>query len=306
MHRRILLIAGWLFPVLVLILFAFKGRFYDPAVFTPPVSEVSALPVPATVGEWVLEDGLALPADRMFEKIDGKADYYLQYGADELCSGEWVLNDQRWDMYLYRFEAEQGARGAYNGERPSGGAPIEGLEGYAIPGQAALTAGNYYLQLNALTAEADATPAVELARALVPHLRGSMGEAEARIDLVALAGGEMVGDTEGFLPESAFGFSSFSDVRTVDVSLNDDVAVWFTTEGDAETVAAYADELATYGGENLFTEGDASGGSMFGSWSVAGVENGAVWGVQNATSREALMLHWKTLQERLRDASEAP
>ncbi len=308
MLRRILLIAGWLFPVVVLFLFVIKGRLYDPAVFTPPASEVTALPVPVATGGWVLEDGSVLPADRMYEKINGKADYYLQYGATELSSGEWVMNDQRWDMYLYRFEVEQGAKGAYNGEKPAEGQPVEGAEGYAMPGQAALTVGTYYLQLNALTAGADAAPAVELALALVPYLGDAADSASAKpqVDLVALAGSDLVGDAEGFMPESAFGFSAFNNIRTVDIMLDGVQAVWFTMDGNADTVAAYAEELALYGGEELFTENGASGGSMFGSWNVAGVLNGSVWGVQNATSREALMTHWNALRERLATGAQAP
>jgi hypothetical protein len=308
MVRRILLTAGWLFPVVLLVLFAVKGRFYDPAAFAPPASEVSALPIPAAVEGWVLEDGTALPADRMYEKINGKADYYLQYGADELCSGEWIANGQRWDMYLYRFETEQGAQGAYSGERPSDGQAIEGVEGYSVPGQAAMTIGKYYLQLNALTAGADPAPAVDLAMLLVPYLGESPDgmETDAQIDLAVLAGGDMTGDAEGFLPESAFGFSVFENVRTVQVSLDGDEASWFTAPGDDVLVAAYMEELAIYGGEEQFTENGASGGSMFGSWGLAGVLNGEVWGVQNAASREALMLHWNTLRKRLAAETEAP
>jgi hypothetical protein len=301
MLRRILLMAGWLFPVVLLVLFAVKGRFYDPAAFTPPASAVSALPMPTMVGGWVLEDGIVLPADRMYEKINGKAAYYLQYGADQLCCGEWVENGQHWDMYLYRFETGQGARGAYSGERPSDGQPIEGSEGYTVPGQAAMTAGTYYLQLNALVANADAGPAVELAMSLVPFLGESLDgtETDAQIDLTALAAEALVEDAEGFLPESAFGFSVFNNVRTVQVSLDGAEAVWFTTSGDEALVTAYLEELAMYGGEDLFTEDSASGGSMFGSWGLAGVLNGEVWGVQNAPSRAALMRHWNVLKERL-------
>lgn len=308
MLRRIILTAGWLFPVVLLVLFAVKGRFYDPAAFTPPASGVSALPMPAVVGDWVLEEGIVLPADRMYEKINGKSDYYLQYGADQLCSGEWVANWQRWDMYLYRFETEQGARGAYNGERPSDGQPIEGSEGYSVPGQAAMTVGTYYLQLNALSANADAGPAVELARSLVPFLRESPDGAktDARIDLTALAGASIVGDAEGFIPESAFGFSVFNNVRTVQVVLDGAEATWFSTSGDDALVAAYLKELAMYGGDDLFTENGVSGGSMFGSWGLAGVLNGGIWGVQNAPSREVLMRHWQTLKEKLSAKPEMP
>lgn len=306
--RRILLTAGWFFPVVLLVLFVVKGRSYDPAAFTPPASGISALPMPAVVGDWVLEEGIVLPADRMYEKINGKSDYYLQYGADELCSGEWVANGQRWDMYLYRFETEQGARGAYNGERPSDGQPIEGSEGYTVPGQAAMTVGKYYLQLNALVANADTGPAVELARSLLPFLVESPdgAETDAQIDLAALAGESIVGDAEGFVPESAFGFSVFNNVRTVQVAVDGDEAFWFTTSGDDALVAAYVEELTMYGAEDLFAEDGAAGGAMFGSWGLAGVLNGEVWGVQNAPSRAALMLHWNTLKERLSTKAEVP
>jgi len=308
MLPRVLLMAGWILPFAVLLLFVVKGQFYNPAVFTPPASEVTALPVPVSLGNWVLESGVVLPADRMFEKINGKADYYLQYGAVELSSGEWLAGGQRWDMYLYRFETEQGARGAYNGEKPSSdGRPIEGVEGYALPGQAAMTAGTYYLQLNAFSAGADPEPAEELCMALKSHLESGEGETQAnQTDLVALAGAAIIGEAEGFVPESAFGFSAFNNVRTVDVSLNDSAAVWFNTAGDAATVAGYAEELALYGGEGLFTQNDASGGCIFGSWSIAGVLNGQLWGVQNASSREALMRHWNALQERVSKAKEEP
>mgnify|MGYP001823932308 CR=1 FL=1 len=297
-----------MFPLVLLLLFMVKGRYYNPDVYLPPALELAALPVPMEVGEWILGNAELLPADRMFEKINGKAAYYLQYGAVELCSGEWALNGQRWDMYLYHFESDQGALGAYNGERPSEGSPIEGVEGYAMPGQAAMVAGGYYLQLNALAAEADAGPAIELARSLMPHLQGDAMDSSStpEIDLVALAGERFAGEAEEFIPENAFGFSVLDHVRAVDVMLNDAEAVWFSTEGDAQTVQAYHEELAMYGGEGLFTEDGASGGSMFGTWSVAGVLNGAVWGVQNALSRDELMRHWSMLQSRLNAEHEAP
>lgn len=308
MLPRVLLLAGWLFPLLVLVLFVIKGQFYDPSAFTPPASEVTALPVPVMLDSWVLEGASVLPAERMFEKINGKADYYLQYGAVELSSGEWVADGQRWDMYLYCFETEQGARGAYNGEKPSDGEPVEGIEGYAVPGQTALAVGTYYLQLNALTAGADTAPAVKLATVLVSHLGSEAAgdDAETAIDLMALAGADMAGDAEGFLPESAFGFSAFNTVRTVEVSLNGTQTTWFMLAGDDGTVSAYVEELTMYGGEDVFTEGSAAGGSMFGSWSISGVLDGGVWGVQNAPSRESLMLHWNTLKQRITEGSEAP
>ncbi len=308
MYRRIFLSLGWLFPIAVLLVFLIKGQHYNPAVFTPPKASNSALPLPSSVEGWVLEGGAVLAADRMYEKIDGKSDYYLQYGAVDLFSGEWIAGEQRWDMYLYHFKTVQGARGAYTGERPADGLPIEGSEGYALPGQAVLAAGSYYLQLNALEAGADPEPAIALARALLSLLDGATEEAppKAEIDLTALAGADMAGDAEGFVPENAFGFSSLNQVRTVDVVLDGAKAVWFTTSGDDELVSAFAEELAMYGGEDLFSENGAAGGAMFGSWSIVGLLDGAIWGVHGTPSQELLQRHWNALQKRLKTISETP
>jgi len=182
------------------------------------------------------------------------------------------------------------------------------VEGYTLPGQAAMTLGAYYLQLNALSAGADPVPAEKLAMAMKPYLdvNGKAGADEPQIDLIALAGTDAIVDAEGFIPESAFGFSSFSNVRTVEVSLSNTAAVWFTCEGNEETVSAYAEELMLYGGEQLFKEEGISGGSMFGSWSMAGVIKDAVWGIQNAPSREALLQHRCTLRERLSTGGDLP
>lgn len=308
MRRRILLVAGWLLPFILAALFFIKGQHFNPEFFEPPTAELSVLPVPSAVGEWVLEDAQTLSADRMFEKIDGKSDYYLQYGATELCSGEWVANGQRWDMYLYHFAEGQGARGAYTGERPAERLAVEGVEGYTVPGQAVMVAGSFYLQLNAQAAAADAGIAMDLALALAPYLEGGTSEtqADAGIDLVTLAAANRIGEAEEFLPESAFGFSALNKVRTIQVSLDGAEVFWFTLPGDAEAIATFAEELATYGGENLFSQDGGSGGSMFGSWEFAGMLNGAVWGIHNAPSREALLQHWAVLGERVRALSETP
>jgi hypothetical protein len=307
MLSRVLLVTGWILPCAVLLLFLIKGQFYNPAFFAPPVSEAAALPMPASLGGWVLESGMVLPADRMFEKINGKASYYLQYGAVELGSGEWVADGRSWDMYLYRFETEQGARGAYNGERPSDGTPVEGVDGYTVPGQAALTVGTYYLQLNSFTAGADAAPAVELAMLMTSHLdkTGEGQEEEAVMDLLSIAGADAAGDAEGFVPENAFGFSVLGNVRTVEVALDGISTTWFTLAGDAGTVEAYAEELSMFGGEEIFRENGVAGGAMFGSWSVAGVFEQAVWGVHNAPTRESLLQHWGALTNRIGEGADS-
>ncbi len=302
-HRRLLLTSGWMLPPLLAVLFALKGQRFDPAYITPSGLQAILLPVPSQIGQWRLEGGQLFPAERMFEKINGKAGYYLQYRAVELCSGEWVSGDRRWDMYLYRFKDSQGARYAFTGERAGDATGIGDLEGYRVPGQVAVLAGPFYLQLNALKIDADTLPAEALARKLVAHLGVSVPADGARPDhsLASLAGHAMLPDSERLLPEGAFGFSVLHDVHTVRVSLTAGEATWYTAPGDASTLAAYREELKRYGGEQLFEQEAAAGGLMFSSWQIAGVVNGALWGVQAAPSREALLAHWETLLNALQE-----
>ena len=307
MQRRLILVAGWLLPVLLATLFFMKGRSYNPAFFTPPALSSSALPFPASVGDWTLEGAQTLPSERMFEKINGKADYYLQYGAIDLSYGEWVADGQRWDMYLYRFEEAQGARRAYRGERPASGQAMQGEEGYTVPGQATLVAGCFYLQLNAQERNADTDPAVDLALALVPALStGTSADAGDTVGLSELAADDAVPQSEEYIPGSAFGFSSLSKVEALKVSLGGEETTWFTAPGNADTIAAYAEELAMYGGEQIFSRKEGVGGSMFGAWSFVTVSEGAVWGINNAPSQDALMHHWEVMKRRLLQEERTP
>jgi hypothetical protein len=283
------------------VLFVLKGQHFDPAFFTPSDMQMNALPVPSEIGQWRLEGGQMFPAERMFEKINGKADYYLQYHALELCSGEWASGDQRWDMYLYHFKDAQGARYAFTGERASNSQGMRSMSGYRVPGQVAVLAGPFYLQLNAHKVDADTDPAEALARELVAHFGDTSPAEDGRPvePLASLAGDAMIADSEGLLPEGAFGFSVLNEVQTIRVSLSGAEAVWFKAPGNAEALAAYAEELKQYGGEQLFEQDGASGGLMFSSWDIAAVADGALWGVHAAPSREALLAHWEALRTAL-------
>ncbi len=301
-NRRLILTAGWLLPLILMLLFFWKGGRYDPAFFEPPVGEVSAFPVPASVEEWVLENPQRLPADRMFEKINGRADYYLQYGATGLSCGEWVSDGQRWDMYLYEFNSSQGARGALAGERPAKCRALDGIDGYVVPGQVAASAGLFYLQLSAQQVGADMEPAEKLAAELVQYLGGSEDvSSETETNPASLAGAAHVEGSEGFLLESAFGFSALNEVQTARVLLDGEETVWFSAFGGAEALAAYAAELEEYGGGENFEQDGGCGGSMFGTWEFAGVVDEILWGVRDAFSKEILLQHWAAMQAALEE-----
>jgi len=304
-NRTFLFAAGWVFPFVLAGLFFWKGTVYDPAVFEPPAMEGggSGLPVPAAIGGWALDGGETLPADRMYERINGRASYYLQYGATALHYGTWSADGKMWDMYLYEFSSPAGARGAFDGEAPSQRRELEGAKGYAVPGQVAAAAGAFYLSLSAYEAGADAAAAEELAVELALVLGGGeiQDETEEELTPSMLAGEAAVAESDEFLPQNAFGFSSLQEVRTVRAALDGTETVWFRAAGGTEALANYAAELAEYGGSELFEADGGTGGSMFGSWEFAADADGALWGIRDAASKDILLKHWSAMKTALEE-----
>lgn len=304
-NPRLLFTAGWLFPFVLVVLFFWKGMQYDSAVYEPPTVEGGfVLPVPSSVGEWTLGGGESLSADRMFERINGRADYYLQYGCTALHYGEWAAGGQQWDMYLYEFSSPTGARGAFDGERPKEGRSLSGINGYSLLGQVSAVAGTFYIQLSALQMAADAEPAEKLVAALALELGGDAGgavEEGAALSPSALAADAAVADSENYVPESAFGFSAFKEVQNVRVVVNGVEATWFRSAGASDSLTVYVGELLEYGGEELFEVDGGTGGSMFGSWEFSTVIDDALWGVRDAASKEILLKHWAVLKTALEE-----
>ena len=296
LSRKFLIGSGYLLPPLLLILFFWKGQHYDPARFRPPGADRVAIPVMDTSGDWLLQNEQAFSADRMYQKINGKAHYYLEYGATKLFTGEWVEQGDVWDMYLYEFETAKGAHGAFTGERPGERMALPGVEGYSVPGMVAASGGFYYLQLTAQTADADPQSVEALVRTFMDQLGGEMDEHPQETTLMDLAGDAAQSDSEEYIPENAFGFSSLHDVNHIRVRIEGVEAIWFSMPASDEVVNAYKNELQSYGGQDLFDLPDGFGGSMFGSWELIAVDGDQVWGVRNAASRAELMKHWNALR----------
>jgi hypothetical protein len=302
-NRKIFFVAGWLFPFVLAGLFFWKGTQFDPAVYEPPVvEEDAAFPIPVAVDEWTLSGGESLPADQMYERINGRASYYIQYGATALHYGEWAAAGEKWDMYLYEFASATGARGAFDGESSSTGRELTAIKGYSMPGQVAAVFGTFYLQMSAYQPGADTAAAEKLAATLALRLGGSsetVDKEETERTPSVLAGEAVVLDSRNYLPENAFGFSAFQDVRSVRVVLDGTETVWFRATNGSGRLMAYVDELTEYGGDELFRVDGGTGGSMFGSWEFAAAADDALWGVRDAASKEILLKHWSAMKNAL-------
>jgi hypothetical protein len=236
-------LAGWV---------AWRGAHPDPSLFADPATLLDPGAVPVARG--ALPAGLAPPgwretglarfqASNLYEKIDGRADYFLSRGFRELtflsleaakAPGAAV------DVEFYDLSSAENALSALNGEKPPE-QPVDAAAGstwYAARNALFLARGAYYVR----AIGSDEGPAVSAA---LNHLRGvleSALEAAERpwaealfVDRLGLATGGI-----SYEKENAF---SFGFARDVHIALLEDgeTEVFVTaakSDDDARSLAA--------------------------------------------------------------------
>jgi hypothetical protein len=282
-------------PFVLLAVLAWTGGTVDSAYTTPPQEATGAgLELPGELAGWTLKGAEWFAAERMFEKINGKAPFYLDFGAQGLYAGTWERDGVAWDMYVYAMQAPGGAEGVFISERPEQSEPARaGDEAYVTAGSLVFRAGPYYVQLGALSQEADTDAARALAREIVKALPGSETAAEARGP--ALPEEKQVSGTHDVIPRDAFGFSALTGVRAAQYVHGGATTTWFVVEGTRDVVDAYGNELRMYGGEEIFETEHGIGGRFMGSWEYVGATEAGVHGVRDAATRAHVIDHWHEL-----------
>jgi hypothetical protein len=282
-------------PFVLIAVLVWTGGTVNPAYVVPPrqAGGSGGIELPAELDGWQLNGGEWFDAQRMFEKIDGKAPLYIDFGARGLYAGSFERDGDAWDMYLYAMADPGGAEGVFIRERSGQVEPADvGVDSYASSGSLVLHAGPYYIQLGALAAKADIEEAKDLARSILDNLPGVSGEAEAEKPALPREG--QLAGTLDVAPQDAFGFSSLHGVRAAQYVDNGTTATWYTAEGGKETVQAYGDELRTYGAEDVFEDDHGVGGKFLGMWEYLGATPDGLYGVRDAVDRATLTQHWQT------------
>jgi hypothetical protein len=170
-------------------------------------------------------------ADNLFEKIDGRAESFLQYDVKGMAytyyhpAGD---DSNEVQLYIFEFPDSLKALGKYGSEKPGEGAtPIEvGSEGYTAAGSTLFYAGRYYTQIVATKDDAKFSAfALELARRVAARQKppatasagGQGGKAEVTPEtLFALLPAEPRRSGASFVPQDVFGYSFLSDVFMAD------------------------------------------------------------------------------------------
>jgi hypothetical protein len=154
---------------------------------------MTGLPPGWTIGKSGEKHLETFNADNLYEKIDGRAESFLQYGVKGMAYAFYhPTGDPNNELQLYVFEMGDSlkALGKYGSEKPEEFQPVSvGDQGYTTAGSTLFYAGKYYTQIVSTADDPKfAAFALELARRVVarqkPGAGGASGTASASVAAV--------------------------------------------------------------------------------------------------------------------------
>ena len=152
--------------------------------------------------------------DNLYEKIDGRADVYLQFNVVGLTFGTYLHEsggDRAIDVYWYDMGRDTNALGVYQAELPPDVKPVPiGSQGYAAGGAVFFRQGGSYVQVLPLGADPqDATAARAIAGRISDRLEAS---AEGMWAKTLLPESGQVPGSFSYQARNAFGLDFLHDV----------------------------------------------------------------------------------------------
>lgn len=279
---------------------AWRGAHPDPALFEVPAhllqqggaAPADRGPVPAGLapGGWREAQLAVFDAGNLYEKIDGREDYYKSFGFEKLYFVSLVEEAgaaRSVDLELFDLGRAPNALGAYAGERPPEVRPRVDANGMAHTSANALflTRGRYY----ARAIGADTTAATRAALGHVERVLEAGLAGEPLPWAYALFAGTMAFDPGrvSYMAENAFSFGFARDVYAV---LLDDESQLFVVACEGGDAARSLAEQFAAGFRELADGEEASGGATWlrdrylGAWSAAVGRERWVAGVRGAAS----------------------
>ncbi len=281
-------------PFFLLALLLFFGSSRNPAFFVPPDNEVvQGYSIPKKCEGWTASDQQWLPADRMYEKINGHASLYIQFGVEGLIAASWTRGDSVWDMSLFVMSNAHSSAAVYTHERPQSAQNVEcAEEAYTAPGTIFARDALYYVKFMALAPDAQPQEVIPLVNSLLTHLSGE-DDSTAAEDSLSLPEKNQLPKSKNVSIRDAFGFTSLKEVTHAKYAVGGTTATWYFTHIEETAFHNYTNELHEYGAENFFSIDSAHGAVMFGDWEILEHTGTGIQGVRDAPTRAALEFHWK-------------
>jgi len=154
-------------------------------------------------------------ADNLYEKIDGKAPFYIDAGFVRLLTQRFARDDdeqQLIELFLFDMGSLQNAFCVYSLQRRPDVAPLPGVTyGYQTSNAAYFVHGKYYVEL---IGSLESTQLLAAARQIAERIRKQLpsGSAQLRLAELELFPSEhLVDGSFKFSLDSAFGFSGLTD-----------------------------------------------------------------------------------------------
>jgi len=215
------------------------------------------LPYKLPAGAKLTEGWHSYPEQRIYEKIDGRAALFQEYGIDRLDFASVSFDKTAFDIYSYVMKDAKAALGVYLEEASQESRELDLADLADLAGATVRAVkGNTYLVVMPLARDADKKGTIELARSILSSLGGTGTASKTVIDLLPKNG--RIKGTLVYNKESAFGLRSLGDTVSARYRVRGKEFDFFLrkvsrNKGD-EFLQAVHEELKRFGAENLTFE----------------------------------------------------
>lgn len=160
-------------------------------------------------------------ADNLFEKIDGRAESFIQYGVKGMacCSYHPPGNeDDEVQLFIFEMGDSLKARGKYDSERPEEAKDLKlGASAYTSAGSVFFYADKYYTIVNVAREDPKlAAFAMDVAKKVVALQAGAKGSGPSPDDIFGILPAEPKKSGMKYVAKDVFGYSFLNDVFLAD------------------------------------------------------------------------------------------
>ncbi|MDD5134490.1 MAG: hypothetical protein PHP01_03650 [Phycisphaerae bacterium] len=230
----------------------------------------------------------------LYEKIDGKADLYLNNGFVSLQCRRFVSKSAKdnWaEVYFYDMAEPQNGFAVYSMQKRSNSAPLSPVQfGYSVSDSVYAAIGKYYIEISL---SADDETLLNFASAAARKIASIISPGKTSIPLLDFFPIEnLVPDSFKFIPADAFGCSELVNIFSAEYKINNNtITAFITVSNPAETYKKYHRFLIDNGGEELqhgLTIKDCNSVDLFGTIELFSNPNGYFAGVRGPVPIEDL------------------
>ncbi|MFA6185605.1 MAG: DUF6599 family protein [Phycisphaerae bacterium] len=233
-------------------------------------------------------------SDNLYEKIDGKADLYLNNGFVSLQTrrfAEKSSSDSWAEAYFYDMGKPENAFAVYSTQKRSDSESLNWTQfGYSVSDSVYVVFGRYYVEIF-LSSENEKL--LGSAESAAKRISSAVSAGKTDMPMMELFPKEnLVADSFKFIPADAFGCSDLKNIFTSEYKIGDKtVTIFLSTNTPAETYDKYYRFLLDNGGEELthgLTIKNCKAVSLFGSIELFFYTNNYFAGVRGEATIENL------------------